>query len=68
LDWQPYVEIDPRYFRPAEVDVLLGDPGKAERELGWKPETDLPTLARIMVEHDLELAEQERQLKPVSGS
>lgn len=67
LDWQQYVEIDPRYFRPAEVDLLLGDPGKAERELGWKPETDLASLARIMVEHDLELAERERQQKHASS-
>ena len=36
LDWQEYVEIDPRYFRPAEVDVLTGDPGKAKEKLGWK--------------------------------
>jgi GDPmannose 4,6-dehydratase len=67
LDWQQYVEIDPRYFRPAEVDLLLGDPGKAERELGWNPETDLASLARIMVEHDLELAQRERQQKHASS-
>ncbi|MBN8600710.1 MAG: GDP-mannose 4,6-dehydratase [Planctomycetes bacterium] len=59
LDWEKYVEIDPRYFRPAEVDLLLGDASKSERLLGWKPKTDVRELARIMVEHDLELAERE---------
>jgi len=59
LDWNDYVEIDPRYFRPAEVDLLLGDPSKAKRELNWEPKTDLAELARIMIEHDLELAQNE---------
>lgn len=61
LDWQRYVEIDPRYFRPAEVNLLLGDTSKAERVLGWRPKTDLAELARIMVRHDLELAAREAQ-------
>ena len=59
LDWNDYVEIDPRYFRPAEVDLLLGDATKAKTDLGWEPKTDLAELARIMVEHDLRLAQQE---------
>lgn len=59
LDWEKYVEIDPRYFRPAEVDLLLGDASKANRLLGWTAKTDVRELARIMVEHDLELAERE---------
>jgi GDPmannose 4,6-dehydratase len=59
LDWQEYVEIDPRYFRPAEVDLLIGDASKARDQLGWIPSTDIRELARIMVEHDLELAARE---------
>jgi GDPmannose 4,6-dehydratase len=52
LDWSEYVRIDPRYFRPAEVDVLLGDSSKAERILGWKPKTTFKELVKIMVEAD----------------
>jgi GDPmannose 4,6-dehydratase len=59
LDWQEFVEIDPRYFRPAEVDLLLGDPSKAKKKLGWSPRTDVQKLAHLMVEHDLELARRE---------
>ena len=59
LDWNEYVEVDPRYFRPAEVDLLLGDATKAKTKLGWTPATDVRELARIMVEHDLELAQRE---------
>ncbi len=59
LDWHDYVEIDPRYFRPAEVDLLLGDATKAREKLGWRPKTDVRELARIMVEHDLDLAQRE---------
>jgi GDPmannose 4,6-dehydratase len=53
LDWQKYVEIDERYFRPTEVDVLLGDAGKARRVLGWSPEVSFKELVRGMVEADL---------------
>ena len=60
LDWNEFVEIDPRYFRPAEVDLLKGDASKAERELGWTPETSFDELVRIMVEADLKLAEREQ--------
>jgi GDPmannose 4,6-dehydratase len=60
LDWSKYVEIDPRYFRPAEVDLLLGDASKAKKKFGWTAETDVRELARIMVDHDLELARREK--------
>ena len=63
LDWQKYVEVDPRYFRPAEVDHLEGDPSKARRILDWEPKTDVKTLAGMMVDSDLRLAEKELLLK-----
>ena len=63
LDWQDYVVPDPRYLRPTEVDHLLGDPSRAYQELGWKPKVSFNELVRMMVEHDLELARQERTLK-----
>jgi len=63
LDYQDYVKIDPRYFRPAEVDLLLGDASKAKENLGWQPKTDLEELARIMTTHDLELAQREAHAK-----
>ncbi|KLI15751.1 GDP-D-mannose dehydratase [Brachyspira hyodysenteriae] len=53
LDWKRYVEIDPRYYRPAEVDLLLGDPTKAKEKLGWKPKTTFKELVKIMLEYDL---------------
>lgn len=53
LDWKKYVEIDPRYYRPAEVDLLLGDPTKAKEKLGWKPKTTFKELVKIMLEYDL---------------
>ncbi len=53
LDYRDYVVIDPAYFRPAEVDVLLGNPAKAERVLGWQPKTSLENVIRMMVEADL---------------
>lgn len=60
-DWRPYVRQDPQFMRPAEVDILLGDPSKAERVLGWKREVDFPSLVRLMVRHDVRLAMGERQ-------
>jgi len=54
MDWQDYVVIDPRYFRPTEVDRLQGDASKARKILGWKPKTDFQELVRIMVKADLE--------------
>ena len=59
LDWQQYVEVDPRYYRPAEVDALYGDATKARTLLGWQPEVTFKQLVRLMVDHDLELARQE---------
>jgi GDPmannose 4,6-dehydratase len=61
LDWQKYVEVDPRYFRPAEVDLLLGDASKARSQLGWEPKVTFDELVKLMVDHDLELAKQEAQ-------
>lgn len=55
LDWRKYVEIDPRYFRPTEVDYLLADPKKANTDLNWKPKVKFHELVRIMVDADLEL-------------
>jgi GDPmannose 4,6-dehydratase len=57
------VEIDPKYFRPAEVDLLIGDPSKALSRLGWKPKVRLPELIKMMVSHDIKLAEKEVHLK-----
>jgi GDPmannose 4,6-dehydratase len=54
-DWKPYVKQDPAFMRPAEVDLLLGDPTKAEKVLGWKRKVDFPGLVKKMVEHDLDL-------------
>jgi GDPmannose 4,6-dehydratase len=62
LNWKQYVEIDPRYFRPTEVDVLLGDATKAHERLGWQPTTTFEELVVMMVEHDLKLARQELML------
>jgi GDPmannose 4,6-dehydratase len=59
LDWSKYVEIDPRYFRPTEVNLLLGDASKAKDILGWVPQTSCKELAEIMVDHDLALAQHE---------
>jgi GDPmannose 4,6-dehydratase len=54
LDWHDYVKIDERYFRPAEVDMLLGDASKAKERLGWEPSVRFEELVRIMVDHDRE--------------
>ena len=62
LDYHEFVEFDPKYTRPSEVDVLLGDPSKARNVLGWKPATDFRSLVRMMVEHDLEQARREKFL------
>ena len=53
LEWAPYVEIDPKYFRPTEVDVLIGDASKARRNLGWQPRVGFEELVRMMVDADL---------------
>jgi GDPmannose 4,6-dehydratase len=59
LDPRDYVVIDPQFYRPAEVDILLADPAKAESQLGWKPRTNLSQLVRMMVASDLEIAKRE---------
>ncbi len=59
LDPERYVVIDPKFYRPAEVDLLLADPTMAKKKLGWEPKTDLKQLVQMMVENDLELAERE---------
>jgi GDPmannose 4,6-dehydratase len=56
LDWKDFVKVDPKYFRPAEVDLLLGDAGKARKVLGWTPKVAFKELAKLMVEADLESA------------
>ena len=63
LDWKDHVEIDPRYFRPAEVDHLEGDPSRAKGELGWRPRVSFDELLKMMVDHDLELARREHVLR-----
>jgi GDPmannose 4,6-dehydratase len=62
MDWKEYVEIDPWYYRPSEVDMLLGDASKARKELGWKPRIGFKQLVRLMVDHDLNLAKEEKQI------
>jgi GDPmannose 4,6-dehydratase len=61
------VEVDPRYFRPTEVDLLLGDATKAKQQLGWTPRTSFDELVQLMVESDLRLAAEEAHLKAVTG-
>jgi GDPmannose 4,6-dehydratase len=68
LDWKQYVEIDPRYMRPTEVDYLMGDASKARAAFGWKPKVTFNELVGMMVEHDLEMAEQERTLMKAGHS
>jgi GDPmannose 4,6-dehydratase len=63
LDWQKYVEIDPRYFRPTEVDCLLGDASKAKRVLGWEPKVTFKELAKKMTDADMEIARREKIIK-----
>lgn len=68
LDWEKYVEIDPRYFRPAEVDLLLGDASKAREKLGWEPKVTFDGLVKLMTDYDLELARQEAQARELKHS
>ena len=63
LDWEKYVEIDPRYYRPTEVDLLLGDSSKARKLLNWEPKVGFKQLAKMMTEADMELARDEKILK-----
>jgi GDPmannose 4,6-dehydratase len=67
LDWEKHVKIDPRFLRPAEVDLLIGDPSKAKRQLGWKPEVDFHALVKMMVDADIERhKEAARHPRPVT--
>ncbi|MEC7905657.1 MAG: GDP-mannose 4,6-dehydratase [Verrucomicrobiota bacterium] len=67
LDWEKYVDYDERYERPAEVDLLIGDPTKAKRQLGWEPKVKFKELVAIMVDADLKLAEEETKIKDALG-
>ncbi len=62
LDWQKYVKYDQRYERPAEVELLIGNPAKAKKQLGWEPKVRFKELVEIMVDHDLDLAKREAQI------
>jgi len=61
LDWRKHVVGDPRYLRPSEVDVLIGDYSKARRTLNWEPKVKFSQLVELMVDADMELAERERR-------
>lgn len=63
LDYEKYVVIDPKFYRPAEVDLLLGDPSKAEKKLNWKAKTSLEELIRMMVDADMKRVENELKVK-----
>lgn len=67
LDWKDYVEVDPKYFRPAEVDLLQGDASKAERKLGWTPKMNFKDLVKLMIEHDMKLAQREAAIAERDG-
>jgi len=68
LDWHKHVEIDPRYYRPAEVDLLIGDPTKAKRKLGWEGKTKFKDLVRLMVDADLETAKKEAHMNSYNNN
>ena len=62
LDYEKYVVIDPKFYRPAEVDLLLGEPAKAKEKLGWEAKTDLKALMEMMVDADLKRVENELRI------
>ncbi|MDP2137043.1 MAG: GDP-mannose 4,6-dehydratase [Candidatus Didemnitutus sp.] len=62
LDWEKYIKYDPRYERPAEVELLIGNPAKAKRQLGWEPKVKFKELVKIMTASDLQLAKREAQI------
>jgi GDPmannose 4,6-dehydratase len=68
LDWEKYVKYDARYERPAEVELLIGDPAKAKKQLGWEPKVRFKELVEIMVDHDVKVAENERKIREVTGA
>jgi GDPmannose 4,6-dehydratase len=65
LDWEKYVAIDQRYFRPAEVDLLIGDPAKAKKQLGWEPKVTFKELVKIMVDADIQALSDEMTGKKI---
>jgi GDPmannose 4,6-dehydratase len=67
LDWKQYVDIDSRYYRPAEVDLLLGDATKARQRLGWEPKVSFKELVKLMIDSDLELARREHAILEREG-
>jgi GDPmannose 4,6-dehydratase len=70
MDWQEYVEIDPRYFRPTDAEEYRGDASKAREKLGWEPTVKFKPLVKLMVEHDWKLAKQEKLIansEPIIG-
>jgi len=67
LDWQEHVAIDPKYYRPSEVDVLLGDASKARKRLNWKPKVGFKSLIKKMVDFDLKLATREKMMFEQGG-
>ena len=62
LNYEDYIQISEKYFRPNEVDFLLGDSSKAKEKMNWKPKTSFNDLVELMVNHDIELAKQEKIL------
>ena len=68
LDWHKHLVIDQRYYRPAEVDFLIGDPSKAKTKLGWEAKTKFKDLVRLMVDADLETAKKEAHMNSYNGS
>ena len=66
MDWEEHVKYDARYERPAEVELLIGDPAKAKKQLGWEPKVRFKELVKIMVDADLKLAETEKRMKEAS--
>ena len=65
LDWEKYVDKDPRYYRPAEVELLLGDPSKAKKQLGWEPKTKFKELVTLMTDADIEMLAHEMSGKNI---
>ena len=65
LNWHDHVDIDARFFRPAEVDLLIGDPAKAKRKLGWEPKTKFKALIELMVDADVRLIKDQQSGKPI---
>jgi GDPmannose 4,6-dehydratase len=68
LDWEKYVKVDPKFLRPAEVDLLIADPSKAKKKLGWKPEVSFRHLVKMMVESDIDLVAREMKSKDKAPS